>query len=262
MSKAYCYNCGKNAELVAGYPIVDDLKDAWGLSDKLRDLYNRREGISCKACGANIRAQGLAQAILRSKYGYSCESLVAWVKQANKHKLAVCELNSCHELHNTLKRLKQLTYAEYGTKSEQNIENLSYKNNTFDLVLHSETLEHVNDPSKAMNECRRVLKDDGLVLFTTPVIWTRLTRQRAKTTKAGRKDILHPAYHGKIADDYVVYYEYGHNIDHLHGAKVAYASPNDQNYVFVSAKRSSRIHPVIKFKLIVGEKIALRKKDK
>ena len=39
---------------------------------------------------------------------------------------------------------------------------------TFDLVVHSDTLEHVPDPVRGLAECRRVLKPHGLLILETP----------------------------------------------------------------------------------------------
>ena len=70
------------------------MRRTWGLSNTLTDLFNRREGSICSRCGVNLRGQGLAKAILESKYGFGETSLKAWVRAANAQRLAVCELNN------------------------------------------------------------------------------------------------------------------------------------------------------------------------
>ena len=42
---------------------------------------------------------------------------------------------------------------------------------TFDSLLCTEVLEHLEEPSQAITECRRVLKPGGYALFTSPFIW-------------------------------------------------------------------------------------------
>lgn len=42
-------------------------------------------------------------------------------------------------------------------------EQLPFKNNYFDLVILFDVIEHVNDPVKMMQECKRVLKPSGLL---------------------------------------------------------------------------------------------------
>jgi SAM-dependent methyltransferase len=49
-----------------------------------------------------------------------------------------------------------------------NITNLPYKDNTFDLTICSETLEHIPDYQKAISEIFRVTKQNGYVLITVP----------------------------------------------------------------------------------------------
>ncbi len=260
MREEYCYNCGKRTAYEKIYPIDIALQKTWGISDKLTQLFNLREGWLCAYCGANVRAQGLARAILKSKYGYGQESLVNWVKVANKNKLSVCELNSCHKLHDTLRSLKGLTHSEFGTPSEQNIEKLTYLDKEFDLVLHSETLEHVANPRKAMDECRRVIKNDGLILFTTPIVWSRKTRKRA-TLKD--KKIVHytePSYHGQRTDDYLVFNEYGYDIDKFTAAKLAYADWRHQNYVFISLKAPTTMGKLVKFKARLFQQVAIHRR--
>jgi ubiquinone/menaquinone biosynthesis C-methylase UbiE len=51
-------------------------------------------------------------------------------------------------------------------------ENLDFEDNTFDIVFHNEVLEHVQDDKKTIEECLRVLKPGGLMIFFTPnTLW-------------------------------------------------------------------------------------------
>jgi 2-polyprenyl-3-methyl-5-hydroxy-6-metoxy-1,4-benzoquinol methylase len=38
----------------------------------------------------------------------------------------------------------------------------------YDVILHFELIEHLSDPAALMDNCRRLLKDDGIMVFTTP----------------------------------------------------------------------------------------------
>ena len=83
------------------------------------------------------------------------------------------------------------------------MQNLPYADGSFDLVLHSDTLEHVSDPLLGLSECHRVLRPGGWCCFTIPIVTKRLTRSRAG---------MSPSYHGLPADekhDYQVHTEYG-----------------------------------------------------
>ena len=52
--------------------------------------------------------------------------------------------------------------------SQQNGENLSFKDNSYDVVICSEVLEHVEDPEIALKELARVLKKGGKLAVSVP----------------------------------------------------------------------------------------------
>lgn len=43
---------------------------------------------------------------------------------------------------------------------------------TFDTILISEVLEHLEEPKEALRECLRLLKPGGKILLSTPMVWT------------------------------------------------------------------------------------------
>jgi hypothetical protein len=148
-----CFACGVYSEKWAyGDPVDEHLAHTWGISEGIKRLFNYREGTLCPSCGISLRAIGLAHGIT-GQFTPDAKNFSSFVSFANKNKLKVAEINSCHQLHKQLKKIKGLILAEYGEeKKSENIEALSYKDNSFDLVLHSETLEHVSDPYKAIEE--------------------------------------------------------------------------------------------------------------
>ena len=63
------------------------------------------------------------------------------------------------------------------TKEDLNIvvcdveKHLPFKDKSYDIILFMEVLEHLgNNPIKALKEIHRVLKDDGIMILTTPNI--------------------------------------------------------------------------------------------
>lgn len=52
--------------------------------------------------------------------------------------------------------------------TNQNLESLTFKDETFDIVITSDVMEHVRLDEKAHGEIRRVLKPGGVYLFTVP----------------------------------------------------------------------------------------------
>lgn len=49
------------------------------------------------------------------------------------------------------------------------ITRLDFPDASFDLLICNHVLEHVPDDRKAISECRRVLRDDGLAIFSVPI---------------------------------------------------------------------------------------------
>lgn len=49
-----------------------------------------------------------------------------------------------------------------------NAEKLPFPMNCFDKIIMSEVIEHVKDDTKVLKEARRVLKEDGILILTTP----------------------------------------------------------------------------------------------
>jgi SAM-dependent methyltransferase len=54
-----------------------------------------------------------------------------------------------------------------GVDETADIHNLAYNDNSFQSVLCSEVLEHVQYPAVGLYECYRVLKNDGCIILTT-----------------------------------------------------------------------------------------------
>jgi len=50
------------------------------------------------------------------------------------------------------------------------VHNLNYKDNSFDILIVDNILEHLNDFRKALSECRRVIEERGAALYEFPPI--------------------------------------------------------------------------------------------
>ena len=80
--------------------------------------------------------------------------------------LRIAEINSIGRMHPVLAEAPGLVHVEY---PEEDIQALSWADGSFDLVLTSETLEHVPDPALALRETLRVLRPGGRHVFTVPL---------------------------------------------------------------------------------------------
>jgi SAM-dependent methyltransferase len=167
-----CYVCGHGA--FAHTPVLwPELIAAWELSRDEAELIDIQQGTHCVSCGSNVRSIALARAILRQQAyaGY----LVNFVAEKNAGSLRVLEINEAGGAHRFLRTLPRHVLASY---PDIDMLNLRFPSGVFDLVVHSDTLEHVSDPLLGLQECRRVLKDRGALVFTVPVVLGRLSRSR------------------------------------------------------------------------------------
>jgi len=144
-----------------------------------------RESQFCAACGSSRRVRMLADVLLHH-YADGARSIAGLVEEDGFRALEIAELNSIGRMHALLAPLPHLTYAEY---PEQDIQALTFADASFDLVLTSETLEHVPDFRKALLETRRVLRPGGRHVFTVPLD-PRLALTRSR-------DGLAPLHHGR-----------------------------------------------------------------
>jgi ubiquinone/menaquinone biosynthesis C-methylase UbiE len=143
-------------------------------------------------------------------------------------------------LHAFLDLLPNLAYSEYqgnnhrgevvdGVRSED-ICSLTYPDASFDLVLSSDTLEHVPDFRLALRETRRVLRPGGRHVFTVPIVGSRPTTEpRAHVAGDGSiEHVLPPLYHGRgaglyrhlpVGQDLLTFTEFGSDLtDHMREA--------------------------------------------
>lgn len=193
---ARCITCGGD-----GIVDVDVLSPAligeWGLAPDEVAYVNRQQGRHCPRCRSTLRCMALAAAILR--YAGAAGTFAEFVRTDAARRLSVLEINEAGGVSAFLARLPLREFVEF---PRVDMQALPHADRSFDLVVHSDTLEHVPDPVRGLAECRRVLRDGGACVFTVPMVVGRLTRSRA-----GRP----PSYHGTPADGagYLVHTEFG-----------------------------------------------------
>jgi SAM-dependent methyltransferase len=218
-----CVACGERSVSIPAVPspVGRRLAEEWKLTRQERKLMNDREGMLCSACLCNARARQLANVLIERIYkttGRETGSLSELAETPEFRRLKIAEINACHGLHEVLKRAGNVFYSEYGSDDpetpSEDLLSLSYGDGSFDLVLTSDTIEHVPDIDCALKEIRRVLKPGGAHIFTVPVLMERPKTLRRATLGAGGAINHHepPSYHGdpkRDATDFLVFYEFG-----------------------------------------------------
>lgn len=173
----------------------------WGLSALEHAYIDLQQGYHCTACGANLRSMALAQAFCRS-YVFG-GTLAEFVHTTAAHTLRLLEINEAGSLTPFLRLLPKYVFAGY---PQIDIRALPFAAGSFDAVVHSDTLEHVEQPLAGLRETKRVLAAGGLSAFTVPIVVGRLSRSRAG---------LPPSYHGDpqtAAPDFLVRSEFGADV--------------------------------------------------
>jgi SAM-dependent methyltransferase len=100
----------------------------------------------------------------------------------------------------------------------QNLEGMSFADNTFDLFITQDVFEHVFDPASAAREVMRVLKPGGAHVFTAPKHRDLVrTHARAKLEVGKVVNIMPEVYHGNPVGGgrALVTWDYGSDFEHL-----------------------------------------------
>jgi SAM-dependent methyltransferase len=118
--------------------------------------------------------------------------------------LDVLELDPASPISNFLRDARSYTSSFFrdniapGTRRKdgavcQDITKLTYANESLDLIVSSDVLEHVPDAEAAFRETARVLRPGGAHVFTVPP--RSKTRRRAYVHEAQIVHLTHPEYH-------------------------------------------------------------------
>ena len=177
-----------------------ELIQSWGLSHEEAAYIDRQQGTHCSRCFCSLRSQALAKAILSAFQSHG--TFRRFLLSPRTWLLKILELNGANTLTSMLQRLPRRTLGCY---PEVDMQKLPYRDNQFDLVVHSDTLEHVPNPLEGLRECLRVLRPGGWCIYTIPIVVGRLSRSRKG---------LPPSYHGTQStgeNDMMVHTEYGSN---------------------------------------------------
>lgn len=149
-------------------------------------------GLRCIRCAASTIHLALGQ-VLREK--------IMDISQMD-----VCELSSggpyTKYLKNSARSASLSEYSETVAPGQsvdgvrcEDVQSLTYPNECFDLVTHTEVMEHVPNDRVAFAELRRVLKAGGIMLFTVPMTGLAETIERARGIGPDIEYLVEPVYH-------------------------------------------------------------------
>ena len=199
-----CVHCG-GRRFERRKIISSELAASWELTGKERSLFDEREGHICQSCQMSKRVRMLLWSI-KKVFPSLGELRVLHLNQTNHLSAA---LSGAANLVETTYDSERAMGEEINRLINLDFCQLTFPDNSFDLVIHSETLEHVYDFQQALREAERVLKPGGYHFYTVPVLHDRVTRQRI--IRGPSAEVVHklpPSFHGELGE-YPVVWEFG-----------------------------------------------------
>lgn len=165
--------------------------------------FSLRETV-CDACGASRRSRDLAAVILKT-YDLNVSGSINGQQSKLSH-LRIFEAQSSGPLHDVLRSLPGYQCAEFFDDTErgmlnengvrcEDLQRLTFDDNSFDLIITQDVLEHVADPFLAFGEIRRVLRQGGRHIFTVPCHEGNPTITRAILNEDSINLIYPPVHH-------------------------------------------------------------------
>ena len=175
-------------------------------------LNNSMLGVRCVLCGAAPIATSIANVLVKYEPDYKKKSI--YELSAQGAFFGFLDKNSVN-----------VVFSEYMDDVKpgdsingvlcQDVQSLTFDNAVFDICTSTEVFEHVPDDIKGFREICRVLKDNGVFIFTVPLHDVGKTVNRALIEEGKIVYLLDPEYHddsirgvGKV----LVFRDYGHDI--------------------------------------------------
>jgi SAM-dependent methyltransferase len=189
--------------------------------------HSLREGYCCPTCRASLRYRDQAAAIVAAMSLRRAQSLVQLIAEPSFRALDIYEPGIIGPFRALLGDLRGYETSYFWTDREpgqmhngqrcENLESLTYPDESFDLMLTSDIFEHVRQPWTAFGEVMRVLRPGGRHIFSVPISWPSATPTSSRVDVVGDRDLhLRPRhYHGSPTDSAgsLVYTDYGGDLD-------------------------------------------------
>ena len=189
---AWCVVCCRFGPMIYRRRIIPRrLVELWGISPRLARAFARKESCSsCTHCGLPRYGRDESPRSCNSPLWHPIEASPAlssgqqWVEQpATAEAPEWLKSTSSMGCIHCLRSLPLFSGSDYkgeeiqaaardATERSEDLTRLTYPDNSFDVVLTSETLEHVPDLHAALREIHRVLSPGGRHVFTVPVLPT------------------------------------------------------------------------------------------
>ena len=219
---------------------------------------NFREAFVCRNCFALGRAEALGRVML-ARVAREGEDSLAELAQ-RKPDLRIHEFGFVGGVADTLRSQPWFTVSEYfegvplGTAGPggvrcEDLTRLTFADESFDVVISQDVMEHVPDPVAAFAETARVLRPGGSHIFTVPQNPNMAQSVvRAKSGADGVEHILSPEYRGDPirTDRALVFTDFGADLGALLEGVRLYLIEHDLPVLGGSAREAVRVFEAVK----------------
>lgn len=206
-----------------------------------------RESYRCQNCNASLRHRGQAKAIL-DIYGSGAMSIKELSNKESFKSLVIYEPGIIGPLRKYFNRFPNYSQSYFWDDlplgeirdgiQNQNLEELTFKNNSIDLLITADIFEHIRKPWVAFKEVHRVLKSGGKHIFTIPIQYPLPSKTIYRVDTSTDEDIHLLPKHFHIAGDggkSLVYTDFGGDI-----IKKLDDTGLKTNYVFIDESNEYR----------------------
>ena len=181
-NSGYCLCCGRNTKFVA-------------LNEWFRDHYK------CSSCGSIPRERALMFCIEKFRPGW---------RECTIHESSPCQRGASVKLSKEAKKYIPSQYYPEVLPGElfkdvrcENLECMTFEDNSVDMHVTQDVMEHIFHPDKAFKEIARTLRPGGIHIFSVPLVnKDKPTEICARLDDKG--SIVHlrePEYHGNPVSD-------------------------------------------------------------
>jgi SAM-dependent methyltransferase len=190
----------------------------------VREHQSLREGYRCSACGSSNRYRGQADALLQL-FGAECASVRELAVSERFAQLRIYEPGINSPFRRYCSHIADYETSFYWPDVEpgasrdgvqcQDLEGLTFADQSFDLLISSDILEHVRRPWVAFEETFRVLACGGVHVFSVPAQEPMREKTHYRVDTTGDDDVLldEAVYHGNgIGGRSLVYVDYGRDL--------------------------------------------------
>ena len=190
-----------------------------------REEKSIRETYRCGGCGASLRYREQARLILKFFSRENSEHLAELAHESEFQNLRIYEpglIGPFRKLFHKLPGYRNSYFWEDVPPGEfrediqcQDLMNLTYEDNSFDLVLSSDIFEHVRKPFAGFQEVNRVLKPGGFHVFSIPPMHPMRPKTVFRVDTSGPEDVfvLPKHYHSApMGGKSLVYTDFGEDM--------------------------------------------------